>query len=238
LNVSCVLFHWKFHHRRWCQAHCSYYFFSVKSWFSNFLFIFILLILVVIFFTSFSLSFICCYFWLFIFVVLNICFLFIYCLKSSHLNWLAKRRIIAILSIALVNALFGSSFIIIIINFIYLHFKCISLPDFPTTNPLSHPPSPCLYESAPPLPTPNCLSISLCWGMEPSQDQGPPLPLMPDKAILCFYAPGAMGSSMYTLCLMVSPLGALGGLVGCYCCSSYGVANTFSSFKTFSCLPI
>jgi hypothetical protein len=29
-------------------------------------------------------------------------------------------------------------------------------------------------------------SISLCWGIQPSQEQGPPLPLMPDKTILCY----------------------------------------------------
>jgi hypothetical protein len=28
--------------------------------------------------------------------------------------------------------------------------------------------------------------ISLHWGIEPSQDQGPLLPPMPDKAILCY----------------------------------------------------
>jgi hypothetical protein len=28
---------------------------------------------------------------------------------------------------------------------------------------------------------PHCPSISLCWGIKPSQIQGPPLPLMPDK---------------------------------------------------------
>jgi hypothetical protein len=45
-----------------------------------------------------------------------------------------------------------------------------------------------LYESV--LPThplpPHCLSIPLHWGIKPTQDQGPPLPLMSDKAILCY----------------------------------------------------
>jgi len=35
-----------------------------------------------------------------------------------------------------------------------------------------------------PLP-PHCPGILLHWGIEPSQDQGPLLPLMLDKAILC-----------------------------------------------------
>ena len=42
-------------------------------------------------------------------------------------------------------------------------------------------PSPGVYEGAPPSP-----SIPLHWCIEPSQDQGPPLPLILDKAILCY----------------------------------------------------
>jgi hypothetical protein len=65
--------------------------------------------------------------------------------------------------------------------FIYLYFKCYPLSQFP----LSYPPLPCFYEGALP-PThpfpPNCPSIPLHWGVKPSQDQGPPLPLMLDKA--------------------------------------------------------
>ena len=60
----------------------------------------------------------------------------------------------------------------------------VSSPETPYTCP-----SPCLYKGAHPpthsLPPP-CPGIPLHWGMEPSQDQGPPLPLMPDKAILCY----------------------------------------------------
>jgi hypothetical protein len=36
------------------------------------------------------------------------------------------------------------------------------------------------------LPHPH---IPLHWGIEPSQDQGPLLPLMPDKVILCYILP-------------------------------------------------
>ena len=43
---------------------------------------------------------------------------------------------------------------------------------------LPHPPTP-------PFP-PHCPSIPLHWSIEPPQDRGPPLPLMPDKAILCY----------------------------------------------------
>jgi hypothetical protein len=92
----------------------------------------------------------------------------------------------------------GCSFLIE--YFIYLHFKCYLLSRFPLCRPLSHFPLPCFNEGAPllweflksnphyplqpptyPLP-PCCPSIPLHWGIKPSQDQGPPLPLMPDKA--------------------------------------------------------
>ena len=49
--------------------------------------------------------------------------------------------------------------------------------------------SPCHHEGAPspayPLP-PNLHSIPLNWGIKKSQDQGPPIILMPDKTILCY----------------------------------------------------
>jgi hypothetical protein len=73
------------------------------------------------------------------------------------------------------------------------------LPSFPPTpeTPISHPPSLCLYEGAqtsihpllPPHP-----GIPLHWGIEPSQDQGPLFPLMPDKAILCYISGWSHGS--------------------------------------------
>jgi hypothetical protein len=72
--------------------------------------------------------------------------------------------------------------------FMYLHFKCYPLSSFPSTNPLFSHSSPCLYEGAPqpahPL-LPQHSSIPLHWGIEPLQDQGTSLSLMPDKAILC-----------------------------------------------------
>ena len=51
--------------------------------------------------------------------------------------------------------------------------------------PPSHAPLPCFCEGAPPttypLP-PYHPSILLHWDIKPAQDQGSPLPLMPDKA--------------------------------------------------------
>ena len=57
-------------------------------------------------------------------------------------------------------------------------------PGFPSANSLSHSPLPCFYEGVPPPTyplTPQRPSILLYWSIKPSQDQRPPLPLMPDK---------------------------------------------------------
>jgi hypothetical protein len=74
--------------------------------------------------------------------------------------------------------------------FIYLHFNCHPLSNFPFCKP----PIPFLL----PLLQWGCSSIhppthsyltpwhSLHWVIEPSQNQVPILPLMPDKAILCY----------------------------------------------------
>jgi hypothetical protein len=67
----------------------------------------------------------------------------------------------------------------------------------PLQTPYPVPPPSCFYECATPptqpLP-PHCSSIPLHWDTEPSQDQGPPLPLMPDKAILCYICSWSHGS--------------------------------------------
>ena len=80
--------------------------------------------------------------------------------------------------------------------FIYLHFRCCPLPSFPSANPVPFP-SPCFFEGVPspihPL-LPHCPSIPLCWGIKPPQHQGPPLPLMPNKAILCYICSWSHGS--------------------------------------------
>jgi len=56
-------------------------------------------------------------------------------------------------------------------------------------NPLSHPPPPSsvrvfLYPTTQPFPPPST-DIPLHWGVQPWQDQGLLLPLVPNKAILC-----------------------------------------------------
>jgi hypothetical protein len=81
-----------------------------------------------------------------------------------------------------------SFFFLFFLVILFIYFSNIPLPCFSCSNTLFHTPSPCFYEGAPPLlhpllpPRPG---IPLHCGIEPSQDQGPLLPLMPDKAILC-----------------------------------------------------
>jgi hypothetical protein len=97
--------------------------------------------------------------------------------------------------------------------FIYLFISnVIFLPSFPFINP-THLPLPCFYEGAPP-PTypllPPCPKIPLCWGIEPPQEQGPPLPLMPDKAILCYKCSWSYGSlHVYSLVDGLIPIGSI-----------------------------
>ena len=92
--------------------------------------------------------------------------------------------------------------------FIYLRFKCYPLYRFSPTNSLSYPSSPCSYEGAPPpthLLLPHYPSIPLHWYINPSQDHGPTISLVPDKTIICYIYRWRHGS------LQVYPL--VGGLV-------------------------
>jgi hypothetical protein len=96
-----------------------------------------------------------------------------------------------------------------------------------------YPISPPRFYEGTPLPTthypllPHLPSIPLHWSIEPPQDQGPPLPLMPDKAILCYICIWIHGSlHVYFLVggFVPGSSGVWGSLVGWYCCSSYRVA--------------
>jgi hypothetical protein len=76
--------------------------------------------------------------------------------------------------------------------------------------------------------------IPLHWGIEPSQDLGTLLPSMSDKAIL-YYIWGWSHGPLHMYSLVGSLFSRSSGcLVSWYCCSSYGVANPFSSFSPFS----
>jgi hypothetical protein len=104
-------------------------------------------------------------------------------------------------------------FLLLIILFIYIS-NDIPLPSFPSTTTHTVPPSPPLglYEGAPPptLPLPpHCSSISLCWRIKPPYI-GPRiihhLPLMPDKAILCYICSWSHGSlHVYSLVGVLVP---------------------------------
>ena len=117
------------------------------------------------------------------------------------------------------------SFFLFIRYFLYLLFNLL----YPSPSPCS-PTHPLLL---------SCPGIPLHWGMEPSQDQGPFLPVMSNKAILCYICSWSHGSlHVYSLVgvfyFIFFPLGDLGVLVGSYCCSSYGAAIPFSSVGLFS----
>ena len=88
------------------------------------------------------------------------------------------------------------SFLLLDIFYIYIS-NVIPFPGFPSRNPLFHPSFHCFYEGVHlpthPLP-PHCPWILLHWGIKPSQDQGPHLLLMLDKAILCCLCGWSNGS--------------------------------------------
>jgi hypothetical protein len=96
---------------------------------------------------------------------------------------------------------------------IYLS-NIIPFLDFSPRNPLYHLPSPFFYGDVPPLThplPPPYTQIPLHWGIYPSQDQGPLLPLTPNKAILCYICNWSHGSlHVYSLVGGLGP-GSSGG---------------------------
>jgi hypothetical protein len=104
-------------------------------------------------------------------------------------------------------------------------------PISPLKTPYPIPPPPSSMTVLPIHPV-----ITLHWGIEPSQDQEPLLPLMPNKDTLCYiccWSPGLFHVYPLVVGLVPGSSGG-GGLFGWYCCSSYGVANPFSSFSPSS----
>ena len=78
------------------------------------------------------------------------------------------------------------------------------------------------------LPLSPCPRIPLHWGIEPSEDRGPLLPLMPNKAILCYIWGWRHGSlHVYSLVGGLVP-GSSGG-------SGWLIFSSFSSFSN-SCI--
>ena len=79
--------------------------------------------------------------------------------------------------------------------FIYLHSNVIPFPGFPSTNPFSLFPSPCLIPTHPLLP--QSPSIPLHWVIESQLDGGAPIPVI-------FNTTGAMGSTYPTATHLLS----------------------------------
>jgi hypothetical protein len=107
------------------------------------------------------------------------------------------------------SAKHGNKILFSIGYFIYLYVYQMLPPSlFPLYKPPIPSPAPYFYEGAPPPIhplLPHHPGIPLCWGIKPPLDQGLPLPLMPDKAILCYMCGWSHGSlHVYSL---------IGGLV-------------------------
>jgi hypothetical protein len=130
----------------------------------------------------------------------------------------------------LCNTIKTSYIVLVCIDF---KFLCYLPSWFPLSKPSIQFPLPLLlWGGFPthPLP-PHHPSIHLHWSIEPPQNQGPPLPLMPDKAIVFYIWGWSHGTGhVHSLVGGLVP-GSSGVLVGWCCCSSYGVAKPFSSLS-------
>jgi hypothetical protein len=133
---------------------------------------------------------------------------------------------------------FFCTFCLLAILIIYIS-NVIPFPSFPSRNtypihplpasmrvlsqPPTHPPTPLLLPSHP--------GILVHWGIEPSQDQGPLLPIMSDKIILCYICSWSPGSLHVYFLVDGLSSGVSGWLILLFFLL---VANPFSSFSPFS----
>jgi hypothetical protein len=123
-------------------------------------------------------------------------------------------------------------FLLLDIFFIYIS----KLSPFPVSHPHETPiPSPCFKNAVSqhthPLPLP---CIPLHWDMDPLQDQGPLLPLMTNKAILCYIFCWSHGSlHVYSLVgmLVLGSSEGSGWLIFLWGCKPF---QPFSSFSNSS----
>ena len=112
------------------------------------------------------------------------------------------------------------SVLLLVILFIYIS-NVIPLPGFPSTNYLSPLLTPSLHESVSNMPTHSFVS-ALPSVIEPPQDIGSLLPLMPDKTIIFYTSNWKHGfPHVYTVVGGLAS-GNFRGIVGWYSCSSYG----------------
>jgi hypothetical protein len=95
------------------------------------------------------------------------------------------------------------------LDILFMYFSnVISFSRFPFRNSLSYSPPPASKRVLPYPPTHShltALTFPIHWGIEPSQDQGPLLPLMPTRSSSATYSAGAVGPSMCTCWLCFSP---------------------------------
>jgi len=108
---------------------------------------------------------------------------------------------------------------------------------FPPETPFPIP-SPCFYRGVPPSTHPPLLAsppdIPLHWGIKPWQDQGLFLPLVPNKAILCYICSWSHGSvHVYALDAVLVP-GTSVWLILLFLwdCKSFSSFNPFSNSST------
>jgi len=106
------------------------------------------------------------------------------------------------------NFVAGAEWLWIIVIVAVLIFGAKKIPELAktlgkvSTNLLSNP---LLYASMRVFSHPPTLGFPYCWGIEPSKEQGSPLPLMPlmIRKSYATYAAGVMSSSMCTYWLVV-----------------------------------
>jgi hypothetical protein len=106
------------------------------------------------------------------------------------------------------------------IFFIYIS-NVIPFPGLSSKNPLSHPPSPCLYEGAPHLPTHShlpALAVPYNGASNTLRPKGRSSHWCPTRPSSATYVAEAMSPFMCTLWLVVLSLGAPGGLASWHCC--------------------
>jgi hypothetical protein len=99
--------------------------------------------------------------------------------------------------------------------FMNLHFKCYPLSwtlSF-LQDSLILSLSPCFYEDAPPPTHSHHPGVPLYWGIEPSQDQGPLLLLMPDNAIILCSICGWSHGSLHVYSLVGGLVSGNSGMV-------------------------
>jgi hypothetical protein len=109
----------------------------------------------------------------------------------------SQRAISGVISWDMFNLVFYFLYRYILLFFPLHYYWLLYLFTFKMLSPFPISPLKTPVPSLSPLPLGGCSPLThpliphrsstlLCWGIEPPQDQGPPLPLMSDKAVLCY----------------------------------------------------